>query len=141
MSSPNPYPPPGASPPSPEEASEIEPSVREAFEARRKLTEGVAYVYVPTHPSRPTEGDGPRQVQFELRQLPDGTGGLPVFTEPELLVAQLGEFQPWEKIPVLELLIQVSAAKISVVVNPVVQQDVERWAAADLEDWRKENHQ
>jgi hypothetical protein len=110
-----------------------------AFEARRKLTEGVAWVYVPTRPSKPIETTGPRQVEFELRQLPDGTAALPVFTDPELLREQLGEFQPWEKIAVLELLIQVSAARVRVVVNPAVQEQVDRWTAADLEAWKREN--
>src|SRR5689334_17040118 len=85
-----------------------DPSERAAYEARKKLTEGVAWVYVPTAPSAPTQGGGPRQVEFELRQLADGTAALPVFTDPDSLVTQLGEFQPYEKIPVLEVLIQVS---------------------------------
>lgn len=139
MSSPNPYPPPGAGGDPSSGFPVANPSAREAYEERRRLTEGVAYVYVPTLPGGPTVGNGPRQVQFELRQLSDGTAGLPVFTEPELLVAQLGEFQPWEKVAVLELLIQVSAAKTSVVINPVVKRDVDRWTAAGLEAWRREN--
>jgi hypothetical protein len=108
-----------------------------AFEARRKLTEGVAFVYVPTQPSKPAEGAAPQAVKFELRQLPDGTAALPVFTEPELLIRQLGEFQPWAKIAVLELLIQISTAKVQVVVNPVVQEHVNRWTAADIEAWER----
>ncbi|WP_433180933.1 hypothetical protein [Actinoallomurus sp. CA-150999] len=39
--------------------------------------------------------------EFELRQLADGTGALPVFTDPDLVVAQLGELQLFEKTPVL----------------------------------------
>ncbi|MCO6006776.1 hypothetical protein NE236_17460 [Actinoallomurus purpureus] len=114
-------------------------SERAAYEARKKLTEGVAWVYVPTTPSVRVQGDGPRQVEFELRQLADDTGALPVFTDPNLLVAQLGEFQPYEKIPVLELLIQVSAAQVRVIVNPVVQEDAERWTANRLDAWRRDN--
>jgi hypothetical protein len=135
MSSPYQYPPPG--PGRAEAASTTDRSLAEAIEARRKLTEGVAYVYVPTRPA--TETSGPRQVNFELRRLEDGTAGLPVFTEPELLVAQLGDFQPWERIAVLELLIQISAAKLSVVVNPVVQDGADRWSAADVEAWKRNN--
>lgn len=136
MPSTNPYPPPGSgwTKPSPPPA---QPSADDELEARRKLTEGISYVYVPTRPRRPAEGNGPRQVEFELRRLADGTAGLPVFTERELLVAQLGEFQPWEKIAVLELLIQVSTAKVPVVLNPVAQNDLERWTAADVEAWKR----
>jgi hypothetical protein len=114
-------------------------SEEEAFEARRKLTEGVAWVYVPTRPSMASEGTGPRKVEFELRQLPDGTAALPVFNEQELLTQQLGEYQPRERIAVLELLIQVSAARVPVVVNPVVQENVDRWTAASLESWKNDN--
>ncbi|MCO5972857.1 hypothetical protein [Actinoallomurus soli] len=78
-------------------------------------------------------------MQFELRALADGTGVLPVFTEQELLVEQLGEWQPWEKMPVLELLIQISHAQVRVVVNPVVQEDAERWTADRVAAWRREN--
>lgn len=135
MSSPDQYPLPGADRTEPGYATDR--SLAEAIEARRKLTEGVAYVYVPTRPA--TETSGPRQVNFELRRLEDGTAGLPVFTEPELLVSQLGDFQPWERIAVLELLIQISAAKVSVVVNPVVEDGADRWSAVDAQAWKRNN--
>jgi hypothetical protein len=135
MSSPYQYPPPDAGRTEPGSATDR--SLAEAIEARRKLTEGVAYVYVPTRPAKETSR--PRQVNFELRRLADGTAGLPVFTERELLVAQLGDFQPYERIAVLELLIQVSAAKVPVVVNPVVQEDADRWSAVDVEAWKRNN--
>lgn len=136
MPSPNPYPPPGSGRTEPGPARP-QPPAADAIEARRKLTQGVADVYVPTRPRRHADDSGPRQVEFELRQLADGAVGLPVFTELDLLIAQLGEFQPWEKIAVLELLIQVSAAKVSVVVNPVAQPDLERWTAAGVEAWMR----
>ena len=132
MSSPYQSPPPG-----PGAGAATDRSLAEAVEARRKLTEGVAYVYVPTHPSE--RGEGPREVRFELRLLADGTGALPVFTELEFLVGQLGRHQPWERIAVLELLMQVSAAKLPVVVNPVVQPDAERWTAERIEEWKRTN--
>ncbi|GAB2865115.1 hypothetical protein GCM10027176_78590 [Actinoallomurus bryophytorum] len=133
MSSPYQYPSSGADQTGP--GPDTDRSLAEAVEARRRLTEGVAYVYVPTQPA--TETTGPRQVNFELRRLEDGTAGLPVFTELELLVAQLGEFQPWERIAVLELLIQISAARIPVVVNPVVQDGADRWTAAGIDAWSR----
>ena len=132
MSSPYQYP--------PSAAGGIEPgsgSLAEAMEARRRLTEGVAYVYVPTQPSDDSEADGPREVRFELRLLADGTGALPVFTERELLIEQLGQHQPWERMAVLELLMQISAEKLPVVVNPVVQPDADRWTAERIEEWRR----
>ena len=137
MPSPNPCPPPGSGRTEPTPAPLPQPLAAGEVEARRRVTEGVAYVYVPTRPGRPAEENGPRQVEFELRQMEDGTAGLPVFTEPQLLVAQLGEFQPWVKIAVLELLIQVSAAKVQVTVNPVAQHDLERWTADEVEAWKR----
>jgi hypothetical protein len=123
-----------SSPSSPSGPESADPALMEAIESRRRLTEGVAWVYVPTRPSE--EGRGSYGVRFELRRLADGNAGLPVFTEPGLLVAQLGEFQPWKKIAVLDLLIQVSAAHIPVVVNPELQEGADRWSAADIEAWR-----
>ncbi|GAA0355493.1 hypothetical protein GCM10010151_51380 [Actinoallomurus spadix] len=114
-----------------------DPAGRGAYEARKKLTEDVAWVYVPTLPSKPSEAVGPREVQFELRALADGTGVLPVFTEEQFLVEQLGEWQPRERMPVLELLIQVSQSQVRVVVNPVVQESAERWTADRVAAWRR----
>ena len=112
---------------------------REVYEARKALTEGVAHVYVPTRPRKPAAGEGPRPVQFELRQLADGTNALPVYTDNDLLTAQLGSFQPRQKIAVLELLLQISAAKVPVVLNPPVDAQAPRWTQADLQAWRREN--
>ncbi|GAA4637855.1 hypothetical protein GCM10023196_093310 [Actinoallomurus vinaceus] len=113
-------------------------SARE-YSALKKVSEGVAWVYVPTLPSKPDAGGGPRQVQFELRALADGTGVLPVFTEQEHLVQQLGEYQPFERMPVLELLVQLSEAQVRVAVNPVVREDAERWSADRIAAWRMGN--
>lgn len=98
--------------------------------------EAVAWVYVPTCPSRES---GPQAVEFELRQLPDGTDALPVFTDPELLVERFGAFQPQEKVAVLDLLVQVSAAKVPVVVNPVLDEEAPRWSEVTLDEWRQGN--
>jgi type III secretion system (T3SS) SseB-like protein len=117
------------------ESTTTDPAVMEAMESRRRLTEGVAWVYVPTRPDQ--EGVGSHEVRFELRQLADGNAGLPVFTELELLVAQLGDFQPWRRIAVLDLLIQVSSAHVPVVVNPILQEGADRWTAADIEAWKR----
>lgn len=135
MPSPNPYPPPGPS--HVESRAASGPSGKEALMARKKLTQGVADVYVPVRPGSIGGRDGVRRVEFELRRFADGSAGLPVFTESALLIEQLGEYQAWEKIPVLELLIQISAAKIPVTVNPVLQAGAERWTAAGIEQWRR----
>jgi hypothetical protein len=99
-------------------------------------TKDVAWVYVPTHPCLESD-EGP--AEFELRQLPDGTGALPVFTDPELLVERFGAFQPQEKVAVLDLLVQVSTAKVSVIVNPVLDDEAPRWSEATLNKWQQEN--
>lgn len=98
--------------------------------------EAVAWVYVPTCPSRESD---PQALEFELRQLPDGTDALPVFTDPELLAKRFGAFQPREKVAVLDLLVRVSAAKLSVVVNPVLDDEAPRWSEATLDEWRQDN--
>ena len=98
--------------------------------------EGVAFVFAPTRPYEPAAMPDAQAVQFELRSLDDGSAALPVFTDQEQLVAQLGAYQPWVKISVLDLLVQVSAAKVQVVVDPVLQANVERWTEADLKAWR-----
>lgn len=93
-----------------------------------KPLEPPAYVYVPSYPRASDE----RQVRFQARELVDGTPGLPVFTTSEALVAQLGEFQPFEKVAVLDLLVQFSRSNVQVVVDPVLGEGVQRWTAADL---------
>lgn len=107
-------------------------------EARGRLPEGVAYVYIPTRPGRSSEDTGHDKVELELRRLADGANGLPVFTDLNLLVAQLGEFQPWTKIAVLELLIQISTVSMPVVINPVVTEDADRWTAERIEAWGRD---
>jgi hypothetical protein len=120
-----------SSEPSDAETSAVSP------EGRRKAMKAVAHVYVPTRPSDAVGNSGTRQVEFELRLLPDGTNALPVFTELDLLVEQLGEYQPWEKTAVLHLLVQVSAAGIPVVVNPTVRADTDQWTAARIDEWNR----
>lgn len=139
MSSPNPYPPPGSGSSVPGISPNTRPPGASVDETRKGMVEAIAYVYVPTRENTSTGADGLRELQLELRQLPDGTAGLPIFTDPDLLVAQLGEFQPWARIAVLELLLQVTAAKLPVVLNPKVRDDAERWTAAGFDAGKREN--
>jgi hypothetical protein len=139
MSSPNPYPPPGSGRSAPRTSPNLAPPGARADETREGAVEAVAYVYVPTRENTPTRTDGIREIQLELRRFPDGTAGLPIFTDPDQLVAQLGEFQPWAKIAVLELLLQATTAKLPVVLNPIVRDDADRWTAAGLDAGEGEN--
>lgn len=96
----------------------------------------IAFVYAPTRPYRRAERGQTQQVRFELRQLDDGSPGLSVFTTEERLVAELGIHQPYVRIAVLDLLVQVAGANVKVVINPALRQGAPRWTEADLEAWR-----
>lgn len=99
--------------------------------------DGVAFVYVPTRPYEPTASPEGQEVRFELRGLADGSAGLPVFTDEQALVEQLGAHQPRARVAVLELLVQLSRVNVPVVVNPVLQQGAERWTEADVAAWSR----
>lgn len=97
-----------------------------------------AHVYVPTRPYQDKATPGPQEVSFELRRLGDGSAGLAIYTELAHLVAQLGDFQPWVKVSVLELIVQLSrlTERVPVAVNPVLEEGASRWTETDLADWR-----
>lgn len=96
----------------------------------------VAFVYVPTRPYRRAERGQTQHVRFELRQLDDGSPGLPIFTTEERLVAELGSHQPYIRIAVLELLVQIAEENVRVVINPRLKQGAPRWTEDDLQAWR-----
>ncbi len=96
----------------------------------------MAYVYVPTRPHGPAPTDGTQHVRFELRQLDDSSPALAVFTGREQLVSALGTHQPHVKIAVLDLLVQVAGADISVVVDPELKQGVPQWTEDTVHAWQ-----
>jgi SseB protein N-terminal domain len=100
-------------------------------------SDAVAFVYVPTRPYEPGKS-GP--VEFELRLQSSGEAALPVYTDEAQLVAVLGSYQPYIRIPVLHLLVQVSQTKTSVVVNPTLNDGAERWSETTLNEWRPNDH-
>jgi len=81
---------------------------------------------VPAHPGA---GD---QLIFEARRQPDGLV-LPVFSSVPLLVAALGQSQPWAVLPLAQVIEAAAVARVSrVVQDPVVSDDAWRWEPADL---------
>lgn len=81
---------------------------------------GIAFVYVTTRRD-PDPGTPP---EYELRSLADGSAGLSVFTDLDLLLERFGAAQTWARVPVLELLLLVAKEKVGVVLNPVLAPDV-----------------
>jgi hypothetical protein len=113
-------------------------AIQQTIKDRRTAVEGVSEVFVPTRPTRPSAmRDDPQQVEFETRETSEGLRALPVFTSHDLLVAQLGPYQASERLPVLELLIQISGVALPVVVNPQIDATAQRWTAEDLQTWRQ----
>ncbi|MCO5968967.1 SAV_915 family protein [Actinoallomurus soli] len=106
-------------------------------EERQDTAPEIAFVYVPTKPYRDTGSTAPQPISFELRRLDDGSAGLAVYTDLQQLIAQLGEHQPWARIAVLDLLVQLSQVeqKVPVVVNPVLADGAERWTETDVAGW------
>jgi hypothetical protein len=80
-------------------------------------------VIVPAHPAADTG-----MVEFEVRQLPDGTAVLPVFSTVARLVRECGPYQPWASIP-LSVARQASAqAGVSrLALDPVLDAESWRW--------------
>lgn len=83
-------------------------------------------IVVPAHPGA---GD---QLIFEARRQLDGLV-LPVFSSVSLLVAALGQSQPWAVLPLAQVIEAAAAARVSrVVQDPAVSDDAWRWEPADL---------
>lgn len=125
--------------PLPESPQETAPAQRQDDVVGAKDEDPIAFVYVPTRPYEPARAGEVQSVRFELRELRDGSPGLAVFTELERLVNALGVHQPYVKIAVLDLLVQVAGERISVVVNPVLEDGVPQWTEQAIQDWQRSN--
>jgi len=83
-------------------------------------------VVVPAHPGA---GD---QLIFEARQEPGGLV-LPVFSSVRVLVAALGQSQPWAVVPLAAVMDAADAAGVNLVaLDPEVTGAVWRWEPMDL---------
>jgi SseB protein N-terminal domain len=88
-------------------------------------------VFAPAHPVR---RGGRTDVEFEVRELANGTRALPVFTTTRQLIAALGPEQPWAALPLRNARALMSAAGVDqVVLDPAAQSDAWRWQHEDLE--------
>ena len=79
------------------------------------------------------------QLIFEARRQPGGLV-LPVFSSVRVLVAALGESQPWAVLPLGSVTDAATAAKVDqVVLDPEVSDDAWRWEPPDLGgfSWRQ----
>ncbi|MBO2447268.1 hypothetical protein J4573_09245 [Actinomadura barringtoniae] len=90
-------------------------------------------VYAPVSPEKSSNGN----YQFELRRQSNGSAVLPIFTDEQLLVRTLGQYQPKIHLPLLELLIQV-AGRSPIIVNPMLAPGAEVWTRSDLDESKKE---
>lgn len=133
------YGPPAPLPGSPREAASVPHQGNVVGETEDE--DAVAFVYVPTRPYEPVRAGEVQSVRFELRQLHDGSPGLAVFTELQILVNALGVHQPYVKIAVLDLLVQVVGERISVVVDPALEHGVPQWTEQTIQDWRRSNNE
>jgi hypothetical protein len=90
------------------------------------LTEQEPLVVVPAHPGA---GD---QLVFEARREPGGLV-LPVFSSVGVLVAALGQSQPWAAVPLASVMDAAAAAQVDrVVLDPEVSAGAWRWDQQDL---------
>jgi SseB protein N-terminal domain len=87
-------------------------------------------VYVPARP-RTTESG--RNVNFEIRQQPDGTSVLPAYSSVSGLVEALGQYQPWVCVQLTQLLEAMDGGRVArVLVDPPVDPGAWRWTQDDL---------
>jgi hypothetical protein len=85
-------------------------------------------VMVPAHPAADTG-----MVEFEVRQLPDGSVVLPVFTTVAGLVEEFGPYQPWASIPISAARQAVAEAGVArIALDPVLGTGAWRWQANDV---------
>ena len=88
-------------------------------------------VFVPAHPAP----DGSGNIVFEVRQRPDGSWALPVFSSARQLAVQLGNAQPWVAVPLekaMQLMGEVGVDQV--VLNPIAEPLTTRWRVEDLQD-------
>jgi hypothetical protein len=97
------------------------------------LTEQEPLVVVPAHPGA---GD---QLIFEARREPGGLV-LPVFSSVRVLVAGLGQAQPWAVVSLAAVMKAADAGRVDrVVLDPPVSYEAWRWEPMDLGgfSWRQ----
>jgi SseB protein N-terminal domain len=89
-------------------------------------------VYAPAHPAqRPEDANG--TIEFEVRELTDGSRVLPVFSSVERMAAVLGPAQPWVLVPLRAARAVMAIAGVaSVVLDPEIADDAWRWDASSL---------
>jgi hypothetical protein len=103
-----------------------------AYELARKGTELDRWdVFVPVR-EKPHRDDGPVVVQYEVRDMGEGRGAVLIYTTPEVLMAELGEFQPMVKVDVIELLRRVRG-QVPVVVNPILGSGIQKRHAPEVD--------
>lgn len=94
---------------------------------------GGDYAELVFAPARPWPAGGSRDVAFEMRQLPDGSLVLPVFTSLPLLVEALGHYQPWVCVPLRNARDAVGRRDVArVVTDPPMADSAWRWGEASL---------
>ncbi|MFC5749364.1 SseB family protein [Actinomadura rugatobispora] len=86
-------------------------------------------VYVPVA-EKPHRDDGPVVVEYEVRETEQGSGAVLVYTSPEILQGELGQFQPMVKVDIIELLHHIHG-QVPVVVNPTLKSGVQRRQAEE----------
>lgn len=87
-------------------------------------------------PARPIVREGRRELLYEVRDCPDGTRVLPVFTSLDRLVEELGPAQPWAQSPLRAVRALMGAAGVTrVELDPALAGSAWRWTLEDLEQY------
>lgn len=87
-------------------------------------------VYVPAHPGY---DNGEPTVRFELRHITDGPPVLIAFSSIDMLVEQLGNYQPWLSMSMDQLRETGQLVGIeNIALNPCVQSGSGLWTEDDL---------
>jgi hypothetical protein len=86
-------------------------------------------VFVPAHPADREGSD----LVFEVRELPDGTPVLPVYSSTARLVEALGPAQPWAAFSIRTTREMMARAGVGLVVlDPEIAPGAARWRPEDL---------
>jgi hypothetical protein len=90
-------------------------------------------VYAPAHPAlRRDDVNG--TIEFEIRELADGSRVLPVFSSVERMAAALGPAQPWVLVPLRAARAVMAVAGVdSVALDPEFADGAWRWTAQSLQ--------
>jgi hypothetical protein len=94
-------------------------------------------VAVPAHPGAARSGE----LYLEVRQLPDASRVLPVFSTVRKLVDALGQSQPWAVLPLERARQTAAAAGIELVaLDPAVSPATWKWGPEDLGEFAQRRH-